>query len=268
MELCWIEDFMALEKSGNFTAASELRHTTQSAFSRRVQRLEDWAGAELFDREVRPVALTAAGVEFSKRLPTIREDILDMQRIARSGLTDLLCAKRIYTTNTLAVGLIHHWLERQAFENVSLTISSVSACLRAYEEGRCDISIVPGLDDIGADVKVLTQDAMVLVFPRNPKTPLSIKESVLTGAYMSYAPGTAYGQFLKEKIKESGLKLHGDPWCESASAEALYAFVRAGKGAAWLPRSLLNKGDKTIVVQSAYQFSYPICLYERETTPA
>jgi len=58
MELQWIDDFLALCQTRNFTRAAEARCTTQSAYSRRVQKLEEWLGAPLFYRESRPVSLT------------------------------------------------------------------------------------------------------------------------------------------------------------------------------------------------------------------
>ena len=54
MNLTWLEDFLALAASGNFSRAAEERHMTQPAFSRRVRALEEWLGAELFDRSEQP----------------------------------------------------------------------------------------------------------------------------------------------------------------------------------------------------------------------
>ncbi len=50
MNLSWLDDFLALAASGNFSRAAEERHMTQPAFSRRIRALEEWLGAELFDR--------------------------------------------------------------------------------------------------------------------------------------------------------------------------------------------------------------------------
>ena len=49
MEFIWLEDFLALVDSGNFSRAAELRHVTQPAFSRRIRALEDWVGVDLFE---------------------------------------------------------------------------------------------------------------------------------------------------------------------------------------------------------------------------
>jgi DNA-binding transcriptional LysR family regulator len=58
MELYWLQDFLSLVRNGNFSRAAAERHVTQSAFSRRIQALEDWAGAPLFDRATHPIELT------------------------------------------------------------------------------------------------------------------------------------------------------------------------------------------------------------------
>ena len=50
MNLSWLEDFLVLSASGNFSRAADERHMTQPAFSRRIRALEEWLGADLFDR--------------------------------------------------------------------------------------------------------------------------------------------------------------------------------------------------------------------------
>ena len=64
MNLFWLEDFLALAATGNFSRAAEERHMTQPAFSRRIRALEEWLGTELFDRSSQPARLTEAGEWF------------------------------------------------------------------------------------------------------------------------------------------------------------------------------------------------------------
>lgn len=59
MNLSWLEDFLALAASGNFSRAAEDSHMTQPAFSRRVRALEEWLSADLFDRSTQPARLTS-----------------------------------------------------------------------------------------------------------------------------------------------------------------------------------------------------------------
>ncbi|WP_141291090.1 LysR family transcriptional regulator, partial [Ideonella azotifigens] len=64
MNFLWLEDFLALSASGNFSRAAEERHMTQPAFSRRVRALEEWLGVVLFDRSTQPATLTETGEWF------------------------------------------------------------------------------------------------------------------------------------------------------------------------------------------------------------
>ena len=61
METKWLEDFVSLAETRSFSRSAQLRHVTQPAFSRRIQALESWAGADLVDRSSYPTRLTPAG---------------------------------------------------------------------------------------------------------------------------------------------------------------------------------------------------------------
>lgn len=106
MELKWLEDFLALARTGSFSRAASLRNVTQPALSRRIRALEDWIGVPLIDRSSYPVALTPLGKQF---LPNAEE----MARQA-NGLRDdfrLLhrppgTAIRILSLHTLSTTLV------------------------------------------------------------------------------------------------------------------------------------------------------------------
>ena len=64
METKWLEDFISLAETRSFSRSAELRHVTQPAFSRRIQSLEAWLGADLIDRTSYPTSLTPSGEVF------------------------------------------------------------------------------------------------------------------------------------------------------------------------------------------------------------
>src|SRR6267154_2473908 len=64
MEMKWLEDFLSLVDTRNFTRSAELRFTTQPAFSRRIKSLEEWVGTTLLNRSSQPISLTSAGEKF------------------------------------------------------------------------------------------------------------------------------------------------------------------------------------------------------------
>lgn len=64
MDTKWVEDFLCLADTRSFSRSASVRHSSQSAFSRRIQALEAWLGAELVDRSSSPPSLTPAGHAF------------------------------------------------------------------------------------------------------------------------------------------------------------------------------------------------------------
>jgi DNA-binding transcriptional LysR family regulator len=84
MDTKWLEDFVSLAETRSFSRSAQLRHVTQSAFSRRIQSLEAWAGADLIDRSSYPTTLTPAGeVLFAKA-----QALLQSLQSIKNGMKD------------------------------------------------------------------------------------------------------------------------------------------------------------------------------------
>ncbi|WP_315980682.1 LysR family transcriptional regulator [Aliamphritea spongicola] len=65
MEIRWLEDFIALARTRNFSRAADDRNVTQPTLSRRIKLVEEEMGVTLIDRNTLPLSLTAAGKCFS-----------------------------------------------------------------------------------------------------------------------------------------------------------------------------------------------------------
>lgn len=63
-DLADLRAFLAIADLGSFRAASEALHLSQSATSRRLDKLEEALGVELFRRTTRRVELTTVGRTF------------------------------------------------------------------------------------------------------------------------------------------------------------------------------------------------------------
>lgn len=59
-----LEAFIQIAELGSFNKATEKLHVTQTALTRRIQRLETFLGLKLFDRTTRVVSLTTVGRMF------------------------------------------------------------------------------------------------------------------------------------------------------------------------------------------------------------
>ncbi len=94
MELKLLEDFLVLAEWRNFSRAAEIRHVSQSTFSKRIQALEQWAGTPLIDRSSYPVSLTPAGLmmvpqarELSRMTTGLRENLRDVAERPANSIT-------------------------------------------------------------------------------------------------------------------------------------------------------------------------------------
>jgi LysR family transcriptional regulator, hypochlorite-specific transcription factor HypT len=247
MELQWIDDFLALCQTRNFTRAAEARCTTQPAYSRRVQRLEEWLGAPLFYRESRPVSLTPAGEAFLARAHRLREEILDARRAVLSASSHFKKSLRIYTTNTLASAFLSPWLGAQGLGRYSLIVASIAGCLEAVRRGHADMCLVPhfgGAEEVaGLRLEEVGEDRLMLVQSPRAAEKAWLEGGKLHGPVMVYTPGTAYGARIAAMLEAHGVEIAEAPVCESASAEALLAQARAGLGAAFVPAMLAHGLD-------------------------
>ena len=83
---------------------------------------------------------------------------------------------------------------------------------------------------------------------------------------MAYTPGTAYGARIASMLERQRIRMPERLICESASAEALAAQVKAGLGAAWLPRFLVEKPLTRCAVPAEFDVPYQIILVKAGQT--
>ena len=111
MELKWLEDFLVLSTAGNFRIAAQQRCVSQPAFSRRIQALEAWIEAPLFDRTCQPSRLTAAG----KLFHPVAEEIVSLAKAGKEDVQmQVLDDKekmRFATLGTLSQIFMPGWLK-------------------------------------------------------------------------------------------------------------------------------------------------------------
>ena len=64
MDIYYLKTFIAIAENGTFGAAGRVVGLTQSAVSQQIKTIEEQLGVDLFDRAVRPPALTVHGLTF------------------------------------------------------------------------------------------------------------------------------------------------------------------------------------------------------------
>lgn len=103
-----LEAFVAVAKTGSMVAAAKELGLTQPAISQIVGGLEGALGIQLFDRSVRPPALTLQGTGLIKHASAITEAIREFQSAVRLGASARLPLLRIGMLNSFATSMGPH----------------------------------------------------------------------------------------------------------------------------------------------------------------
>lgn len=289
--MAWLEDFIALAKSGNFSRAAEARAIAQPAFSRHIRSLEEWLGVDLVNRSAHPAGLTAAGQRF---LPLLEEVLagLEAARIkARAAQDEETASLRFAVTHVLSLYFFPQWLSSWE-DHIRLgPVQTMSDNSQACEDLMLQRSVqfvmcyghphVPGrLDDGLYPVLELDKELLIPVCVANgqgqPLYPLSSKDKL---PIMVYTEASALGRIMKQELKGVFSSPSGTPQIPGASvvftahnALLLKTMILKGKGVAWLPARLINEELKTGTLVDAgfgrWQIPLEIRLYRQRADMA
>jgi DNA-binding transcriptional LysR family regulator len=254
MNLSWLEDFLALAASGNFSRAADERHMTQPAFSRRIRALEDWLGAELFDRSVQPAALTDTGKWFD----SVAKDMLaraakipgEAQAVNEINSTTL----RIASTHALSFTFMPRWLRGLETQieigQVRLVSDVLQRCEIMLMESQVQFLLTHARDDASntLDKKnypfvVVGKDLLMPVSaPRNNGKPLHILDKATAKAparLLSYNPESGIGRVVAAAQSTLANTLPTKTVFTAHLASVLRTMALDGRGIAWLPKTLI-----------------------------
>lgn len=160
---------LALADTGQFTAAADRCHLTQSALSQLISRLEERVGAALFNRDARSVTLTNEG----RRLAESARRIVNELELAISDVRDISTLQAGYVSMAVVPSLSVMWLpqvlrrfhgEHPAIR-LQLHDESSVRCHELVRQGSVDFALnsQPSSHDVRADL--LFDEALYVVCP-------------------------------------------------------------------------------------------------------
>jgi DNA-binding transcriptional LysR family regulator len=255
MELKWLEDFVSLANTANFSRSAGERNITQSAFSRRIKSLEHWLGTEVVDRATFPVTLTQAGRAFLEVAQRVVRDLREVrdqiQEETRAKGTTLTFA----ALHTLSLTFYPSWL-RQIEAKVgplSTRLLAESKTMEDYmlllTEGICDFLLtfahpsnpVTADEQIFAHKVVGSEHILPVSLADEDGAPLHRLTSDQSAIrFLSYSPHSFLGRSFAaqaDRLAEYPLRTV----YENSMAEGLRAMMLAGYGLAWLPESCIDE---------------------------
>jgi DNA-binding transcriptional LysR family regulator len=269
MELSWLEDFMVLAGSGNFSRAAEQRHLTQPAFSRRIRALEEWAGVTLFDRSAQPIGLTEAGRRFHPLAAALIQDLARARDEARAVGAAAQTVLRFAATHVLSLIFFSSWLsrweEQGALWTVHLSSDSLQGCEVLMLDGKADFLLchhhaaAPNrLGEDGFDFVRLAGDTL-----------LPCATSALAGEarapFLLYSASSGLGRIFRAALGGLAEEIARKSAFTSDLAALLKAMCLEGRGIAWLPRSLIESelaaGRLAVIGDEGWRIPLEIRLY-------
>ena len=255
MELAWLEDFVALAKSGSFSRAAEARRIAQPTFGRRIRALEEWVGTVLFTRSPGGVTLTAAGLEFERGVAGLIETVDRLRRDsrqageARDGDTTLHFAATHALAFTFFPGWIRQIEQRAPIGPMRLFSDTLAACEELMLQGQAHFllchrhalaasrfepsrftSIAVGMDSL---VPLVAPDA-----GGSPRW--SLDETTGTLPLLSYTEESGLGRIIAAHHIADRIPALNSVFSAQLAA-TLLAKAREGHGIAWLPVGVAAK---------------------------
>ncbi|KAA1003529.1 LysR family transcriptional regulator [Paraburkholderia panacisoli] len=251
MEIKWIEDFIALARYQSFSRAAEFRNVTQSGFSRRIQSLEQWVGADLIDRSSFPPTLTPAGRLFQEAAEDILEKLFDTRAIIRTEQRMAGKGLQIAAGHTIALSFLPAWLKTltahfgevrarvipaNVHDSILMLVNGNCELMFAYHHPELPLHLDParyqhltvGVDTFMPVCRPNERSAPAFRLPGTANRPLP---------FISYTETSYFGRCLALLLGQAtaapALQLH----YESDMAEVLKKLVMEGEGVAWLPKS-------------------------------
>jgi DNA-binding transcriptional LysR family regulator len=251
MELKWLEDFLSLAETRNFSRSAELRYTTQPAFSRRIKALEDWVGAILIDRSAQPVALTDAGASFRSLAEEVVRLLYQGREEIHLAAVNVASAVKVAATHSLSLAFFPRWIhaveEAAGPVNIRLDSGHAGACVQMMQRGECHFmlchahpSVDAGLNPQQFTSRAVGNDRLLPVALPDPLgRPTDCLDELAGGArrYLAYAETSAIGRAVEHLLERPPHPVHLDKLFVSRLAAVLKSMVLDGKGLAWLPES-------------------------------
>ncbi|MGV7211334.1 LysR substrate-binding domain-containing protein [Oxalobacteraceae bacterium A2-2] len=251
METKWLEDFISLAETNNFSRSAALRHVTQPAFSRRIQSLESWLGTDLVDRTSYPTKLTPAGVVFYEQALEMLAQINGARDMLRNKRAAAQTSIDIAVPHTLSLTFVPKWLT--ALERDFAPISCRLMALNVHDavmqlvDGGCDLVLCyhhprqpVQLDPGRYDMLVLGHESL-RAYARCGRN--RVPEYTLPGTkraplpFLSYTHSAYLGRMVDLILADTKTQLHLEPLYETDMAEGLKMMALEGHGIAFLPES-------------------------------
>jgi len=248
LEIRWIEDLLTLEQERSFSKAAERRFVSQSAFTRRIQQLEQALGYAILERNSRYMEFTDAGQILLATAKSIEQQLNAtlalLNNLNRSNEVTIKFAVVHSLSSTFFSKFLSLFPDYIKDFKIELVAANVGEGFKLLKEGACDFLICYSdetkLKAINSDVLTHLKLGDTEIFPvtlidedGNAKYDINHRFPLL-----SYSKN-AYLRNLVDQVISN--KLEYRILYETDHANNLKDFVLQGAGIAWLPKITIEE---------------------------
>lgn len=236
MDIRHLKTLIAIADYGTFVAAGEAVCLTQSAVSQQVRIVEEFLGVKIFDRTIRPPALTAQG---EMVLEGARKIVKEYERITRKmsgdGLSGRLVigAIRASFKGALpkALAILRH---RYPQLRIQAHTGSSSDLITKVEHGSLDAAIVPNDPNLKETLNWLpyTSEPLMVIADMETKGNADI-ELLENAPYIKYFNNSSVALLIDTEIQRRNMHVHAE--IHSDALDAIIRLVEHGLGVSVLP---------------------------------
>ncbi|MEZ2298317.1 LysR family transcriptional regulator [Variovorax sp. RCC_210] len=260
IDLVTLKDFLVLCQVRSFSRAAERCHVSVSGLSRRIQGLEQWLGAPVFDRRKAALELTEPG----QRLLAVSSEVVyaleGLRKSIKADGEDRQSRIRFAAPHIMSAVFFPDWVPRlhNDFKSARFSVDSdnLPECVEMLRDGSADYAVAL-FDEAGAVAARLgtafdAGDFRMLELGHERLVPVSAPNAAgrprfdlhdCTGepiSFLGYADECHLGWSLQPLLQRYGeLRLRQDHG--ASLADGLRFMALSGLGVAWLPHALVRE---------------------------
>lgn len=228
-----IRVFVMVAEAGGMTSAAKQLGLTQSSVSQIVSNLEEALGSALFDRSVRPLALTAAGTTLYERGRAMLAEAGDLFRDLHGRelkqLSSLTLAMAESIANSVGPQLVAEQRSLAKRWRIWAGISPDNHALLMNHTVDAVVTTTDELDGVeGLESHPILTEPFVLVFPADYTGPSEPLEALAGMSFVRYSLRSAIGRQIEGQLNRLRLNVPIDAEFDTATSQL--AAVAGGMG--------------------------------------
>ena len=262
LEIRWIEDLLALDQEKSISKAATIRHVTQSAFTRRIQNIEESLGFQILKRYSKNIDFTDAGQVLLSTAKNIQNQMDTTIKYLEKNIKENELSIKFAVSHSLITQFFPKFIQKLYSDYNDLKLEIIAANLQQgihlLKEGSCDFLIcycdqltLQQLDlTLFTYHKIVNMQIVPVTASKNGLPNYQLNQTFPLLAYSKQA----YLRKCVDKIIES--KLNYRTLYETDNASDLKALALQGLGVAWLPRLLIEEeiNENKLKILDGYSF--------------